>query len=75
MNHIALTDDILLLDGRECVRRVGIIEQFYSSSAIEDAHKHGIDQVGEEDEFDVLIQCQKEGGGDGMTKTVARTYI
>ena len=46
----------LQLDGRECVRKVGIIEQFYSFSVIEEAHKHGIDEVGKEDEFDVLIQ-------------------
>ena len=59
MNLIALTDDILKLNGRECVRRVGIIELFYSSSVIEEAHKHGIDKVGEEDELDVLIQCEK----------------
>ena len=59
MNQIALTNDILKLDGCECVRRVGTIKQWYSSSVIEEAHKHGIEEMGEEDEFDVLIQCEK----------------
>ena len=60
MNLIVLTDEFLKLDGRECVRKVGIIELFYYSIVIEEAHKHNIDEVGEEDEFDVLIQCEKE---------------
>ena len=60
VNLIALTNNILQLDGHECVRRVGIIEQFYSSSVIEEDHKHDIDEVGEEDELDVVIQCEKE---------------
>ena len=49
MNQIALTNDILKLDGCECVRRVGTIKQWYSSSVIEEAHINDIDEVGEED--------------------------
>ena len=48
------------LNGRECVRRVGIIEKFSFSSVREEAHKHCIDKAGEEDEFDVFIQREKE---------------
>ena len=36
----------------------------------EKANKNDIDDVGKEDEFDILIQYAKEWiGGDGMTKT------
>ena len=53
MNLIALTNDLLQSHRRECVRRVEIIKLFYSPSVIEETHKNGIDEVGEEDEFDV----------------------
>ena len=56
---IALTDDIWQLHGRECVRRVGIIEPYYFSILIEEAQKNEIDEVGKKYEFDVFIQCEK----------------
>ena len=43
------SDYILQLDGCESVRTLGIIEQCYSSSVIEEAHINDIDEVGEED--------------------------
>ena len=55
---------------------MAIITHFNPFSVIEEAHKHGIDKVGKEDEFDVLIQYENEWiGGDGMTKTVVSPHI
>ena len=56
MNLFAITDNILQSDGHECVRRMGIIKPFYSSIVIEEAHQNGINEVGEEDKLDGLIQ-------------------
>ena len=55
---------------------MGIIEKFSFSSVREEAHKHCIDKAGEEDEFDVFIQREKEWiSGDNMTKTVVSPNI